>query len=196
MKRKVILIISVLAIIVLFGCGPEPTPTMSMADIQSTAIANAWIALTQTQAAIPTVTDTPIPPTPTITFTPAPTFTPFPTVVPPTLPDTSATDPCNEPPPLKPLGTLVKVKFVNKTEGSINLAFGMVKENDKKECGTYNFSIGRYEEPEVTVLAGCYWGYAWILDPPSTAQTPDVLCVTDTSKITAIWITTEVINFH
>jgi hypothetical protein len=88
------------------------------------------------------------------------------------------------------------VRFLNKTESSLNLAFGMTQENEEKECGTYNFTIGRYEEPEVTVLAGCYWGYAWVQDPPSTSKTPDVLCMTDTSKSYSIWITAEVMNFH
>jgi hypothetical protein len=91
---------------------------------------------------------------------------------------------------------MVKIKFVNKTEGSVILSFGMAQENSLKECGTYSFSLGRYEEPEVQVLAGCYWGYAWVLDPASIAQTPDVLCVTDTTKTTAIWISKEVIGFH
>ena len=196
MKRKSIFVISILVIAALTACGPEPTPTLSVEDAQNTAIAAAWAALTQTQAAMPTATETPIPPTPTLTFTPPPTFTPFPTVVPATLPDTSATDPCNEPPPAEPKGKLVKVMFLNKSDSTVNLSFGMTKENDQKECGTYSFTIGRYEEPEVTVLAGCYWGWGWVLDPPSIAKTPDVLCVTDTSKTTSIWITSEVISFH
>jgi hypothetical protein len=196
MKRKLMSVLSVLIIAVLSACGSDATPTMSVADAQNTAIAAAFVALTQTQAAIPTATETPVPPTPTETFTPAPTNTAFPTLVPPTLPDTSATDPCNEPPPIEPVGATVKVTFSNKADGSLNLAFGLTKENDKKECGTYNFTIGRYEQPEVTVLAGCYWGYAWILDPPSTAKTPNVICLTDTSKTYSVWITSEVINIH
>jgi hypothetical protein len=199
MKRKFISVISVLVIAALSACGPAPTPTMSVGDIQGTAMADAWIALTQTQAAIPTATQTPIPPTPTITITPAPTATLMllPTLVPATLPDTSATNPCNEPPPADPIGTKVKVKFLNKSNGNVTLSFGMMQENDKKECGTYSFSLGQYEEPEVEVLAGCYWGYAWIDGKvPSTAKTINSLCVTDTSKITAIWINAEVISFH
>lgn len=196
MKRKVIPAISILIIAALSACGPAPTPTMSVADIQGTAVADAWIALTQTQAAMPTATQTPIPPTPTLTFTPPPTPTPFPTLVPATLPDTSATDPCNEPPPVEPKGAVVKVKFFNRTDSSLNLSFGMMKENDKKECGTYSYTIGRYEEPEVQVLAACYWGYAWVLDPPSTSQTPDALCLTDTSKTYTIWINADVMGFR
>ena len=196
MKRKVIPAISVLIIAALSACGPAPTPTMSVADIQGTAVADAWIALTQTQAAMPTATQTPIPPTPTLTFTPPPSPTPFPTLVPATLPDTSATDPCDEPPPATPKGAVVKVRFLNKTDSTVNLSFGMTKENDKKECGTYSYTIGRYEEPEVQVLSGCYWGWGWVLDPPSIAKTPDVLCITDTSSTTSVWITDEVISFH
>jgi hypothetical protein len=196
MKRTRISVILALALLALSACGPEPTPTLSVIDAQNTAIAAAFAALTQTQAAIPTATETPIPPTSTLTFTPAPTFTPFPTIVPPTLPDTSATDPCNEPPPQEPTGALVKVKFLNKSDGTVNLAFGMTQENTQDECGTYNFTIGRYEEPEVTVLAACYWGYAWILDPESIAKTPDNLCMTDASKSYTVWITSEIISFH
>ncbi|MBI5952584.1 MAG: hypothetical protein HY865_13080 [Chloroflexi bacterium] len=202
MKRKILSVISILVIGALSACGPEATPTLSVVDVQGTAIADAWMAVTQTQAAIPTATATPIPPTPTETLTPASTIAPL--IIPTldlapvaTLPDTSTTNPCNEPPPTKPLGTTVKIKFLNKSDGDVALAFGMTQENDKKECGTYNFTLGRYQELEVQVLAGCYWGYGWVTgNKPSTSQTPDVLCVTDTSKTTAIWITAEVINFH
>jgi hypothetical protein len=197
MQRKLMSVISVLVIAVLSACGPEPTPTMSVADIQGTAIADAWIALTQTQAAIPTATQTPIPPTPTLTFTPPPTIALVPTLVPATLPDTTAVDPCNDVPPSDPKGTVVKVKFLNKSNGVATLSFGMAKENSLKECGTYSYTIGQYEEPVVEVLAGCYWGYAWIDGKvPSTAKTTDYLCVTDTTKTTSIWINAEVINFH
>jgi hypothetical protein len=197
MKKKYPTILSILIILVISACGSAPAPTLTAADVQGTAVAAAWVAITLTQAAIPTATVTPIPPMPTETFTPLPTFTPFPTLVPATLPDTSATDPCNEPPPAEPKGDIVKIKFVNKSDGNVSLSFGMTKENDEKECGTYSFYIGRYGESEAQVLAGCYWGFGWVDGKvPSTARTPDVLCVTDTSKTTAIWITAELINFH
>lgn len=197
MQRKLLSVISVLVIAVLSACGPKATPTMSVADIQGTAIADAWVALTQTQAAMPTATQTPIPPTPTLTFTPPPTIALMPTLVPATLPDTTAIDPCNDVPPAEPKGDVVKIKFLNKSKGTATLSFGMVKENSLKECGTYSYTIGQYEEPVVQVLAGCYWGYAWIDGKvPSTAKTVDYLCVTDTSKTTSIWINAEVINFH
>jgi hypothetical protein len=197
MKRNLVSVISILVIAVLSACGPAPTPTLSAADVQGTAIADAWIAMTMTQAAIPTATPTPIPPTPTVTFTPPPTLTPFPTLVPATLPDTSAIDPCNEAPPAEAKGAKVKIKFINKSGGNVALAFGMVQENEFKECGTYSFSLAKFDEPVVDVLAGCYWGYGWIDGKAtSTAKTINNLCVTDTSKITAIWINAEVISFH
>ena len=63
MKKKYPTFLSILLIVVISACGPAPTPTLSVADVQGTAVANAWIAITQTQAAIPTATQTPIPPT-------------------------------------------------------------------------------------------------------------------------------------
>ena len=80
MKIKYPVSISILLITLISACGPTPAPTLSAADVQGTAVANAWVAITQTQAAIPTATQTLIPPLPTITFTPLPTFTPYPTL--------------------------------------------------------------------------------------------------------------------
>jgi hypothetical protein len=199
MNRKYLSIASIVIILTLAACGPALEPTLSADDLANTAIAQAWAAVTLTQAAIPTATATPIPPTPTLTFTPLPTFTPVMVspIAPATLVDTSATDPCNEPPPYEPKGILVKVKFVNKSGGNVNLAFGMTEKNSLGECGTYTFTLGTYDEPVVTVLAGCYWGYGWVTGKtPSTAKTIDFLCVTDPNQVPAIWIGPEVISFH
>ena len=199
MNKKYLTILTLLTITILSACGPAPAPTLSAADIQSTAVVDAWIAITQTQAAIPTATATPIP---TATFTPLPTFTPIsistlPPVVIPTE-TAAADDPCNQPPPTEPKGVKVKVKFVNKSGGHVDLSFGMNSPNALKECGTYSFSLGQYVEPTVTVLAGCYLGYAWITgDTPSVAKTGStILCVTDPNVERSIWITAETIGFH
>ena len=199
MNKKYLTIFTLLTITIISACGPAPVPTLSAADAQGTAVADAWIAITQTQAAIPTSTATPIP---TATFTPLPTFTlmpitPLPSLVIPTE-TTAANDPCNQPPPAKPLGVQVKVKFVNKSGGHADLAFGMNQPNSLKECGTYSFSFGQFDESIVTVLAGCYWGYAWITgDLPSVAKTGStILCVTDPNVERAIWIGAETIGFH
>lgn len=200
MNTKYLTIFILLTLLMLTACGPAPTPTLNAEDVANTAIADAWVAVTQTQAAIPTATATLIP---TVTFTPLPTFTPIPIstlppLIVPTATISAADDPCNQPPPIKPNGAQVKVKFVNKSGGHVDLSFGMTAPNNLKECGTYGFSLGAFDEPVVTVLAGCYWGYAWITGKtPSVAKTGDtILCVTDPSVERAIWITIDTIGFH
>jgi hypothetical protein len=186
----------ILIILALAACGPASTPALSADDIRNTAVADAWIAMTMTQASIPTATLTLIPPSPT----PTSTLTPFPTlppVVPTAVPPTQAADACGQVPPIEPKGALVKVKFVNKSGGSVNLSFYMTTPNDKGECVTYTFVLGRYDEPIETVLAGCYWAYGWVTgDEPSTAQAINTMCITDPNKVPAIWISSEVISFH
>ncbi len=199
MNKKHLTILTLLSLIILSACGPAPEPTLTAEEIANTAIAGAWIAITQTQAAIPTATATPIP---TATFTPLPTLTlaPLPSLVPPTIAPTAGEDPCNLPPPSEPKGTLVKVKFVNKSDGNAILSFGMIQPNSLGECGTYGYTLGRYDQPVVTVLAGCYWAFAWIDKPDtnqtSTAKNVNALCITDPVQEPDIWISAEVINFH
>ena len=196
MKRKFITVISILIITVLSACGPAPTPTLSVVEVQGTAVAQAWLAMTMTQLAMPTATQTPIPPSPTATFTPLPTIE-IPTLAPAaTLPSAATANPCNDVPPVKPLGDVTKILFVNKTDSNLNLSLGMIQANSLKECGTYSFTLNKFDQPEVTVLAGCYWGYGWVASPPSTPQTASSLCVTDKSKTYQVWITKDLIAFH
>lgn len=186
-------------ILTLAACGPEPEPTSSPSDLANTAIAVAWTEVYMTQAAIPTAT--PLPPTPTLlpTLAPLPTSPVLvvPTSVAPTLPSNTTSNPCDAPPPYQPKGTMVQVKFVNRSDGSVNLAFGMIEPNSLDECGTYSFSIGRYDEPVVKILAGCYWAYGWVTgEKPSTAKNIEALCITDPNHVPAITIGTEVIAFN
>jgi hypothetical protein len=179
--------------LVLAACGAPAEPTLSAPDVANTAMAVAWTDIARTQAAIPTATA--LPPT----LTPAPVPTLFPTLPPlPTAgpPATATPDLCNQPPPTEPRGATVQVNFKNKSGGNLNLGFGMQRANSLGECGTYNFSLGQFESPTVRVLAGCYWGYAWISgDKPSTAQTINNLCVEDPGVVYAVTIGTEVIEF-
>lgn len=198
MSLKVHFIIFVLIGVILSACGPAPEPTLSAGDLANTAVANAWLALTATQAAIPTATAT-FPPTET--FTPQPTFTPIPLPTLPPIQPTSGSaigvaptnNPCYEPPPLKPKGTLVQIKLVNNSKGLVDLNLGMENQNTQGECATYFFRLGRYDQPVVSVLAACYWGYAYITDPTSNAKTPKPLCLTDTTKTVLVSINAEVI---
>lgn len=200
MIKKYLLVFSALFALIISACGAEATPTISAADIASTAMADAWIAITQTQAAMPT--NTPIPPT--LTFTPQPTFTFVPTQPvqptnpPATLAVAATQGECDQPPPLEPQGALVNVDFRNESKGQVNLSLGMNSPNAKKECVTYSFSLGSGGGiVDAKVLAGCYWGYAWITgDEPSIAKTGNILlCMTDTSGIHHIVITKERIEF-
>jgi len=193
MTKKFPSLLSCLIILTLAACGPAPTPTLNVDDVRNTAVADAWIAMTLTQAAIPTATVTP-------TLTPPPTLTPFPTLPPisPTPLQAVATiDPCNQPPPLEPKGSQVQVKFVNKSGGNVNLSFGMNSPNTLGECVTYSYTLGTFAEEVATVLAGCYWAFGWVDGKqPSTARTIDLLCLSDPNKAPAVWISTEVISFH
>ena len=194
MKKKFPAILSLLMIAIVSACGPAPTPTLTVEDLQGTAAANAWLAVTQTQAALPTATATPVPPTATNTIAPLPTFTFVPTFVPATAVNTESA--CNQPPPVVSKGVLVPVKFVNVSGGNVNLSFGMNSPNVHGECVTYSYTMGEFDTAVVKVLAGCYWAYAWVDgSSPSTAQTLENLCVSDPNAEPDIVIGTEVIEF-
>ncbi|HEY2981409.1 MAG TPA: hypothetical protein VGJ22_09535 [Anaerolineales bacterium] len=190
MKKSLLRYVGVLMLVLISACGPAPEPTLSAEDFASTALANAYTQVAMTQAAIPTAT--PIPPTLTPTFTPLPTSPPLPTSVPVTA--TAMTDPCEGVPPVEPQGDTGRVKLVNKSKGQVNLSFGMYQANSLGECGTYSFSLGIFDAPTVTVLAGCYWGYAWITgNAPSIAKTINAICVGSGATI-SVTIGTEVIS--
>lgn len=196
MKKKYLITLSILIIAIVSACGPAPTPTLSVTDLQSTAAAAAWLAVTQTQAALPTATTTatPVPPTATLAFTPLPTLPPLPTFAPATAVNTESA--CNQPPPVTSKGVLVPVKFINKSEGNVTLAFGMNSPNTHGECVTYSYTLGEFETPVVKVLSGCYWAYAWVQgSKPSTAQSIELLCVNDPNLEPDIVISKEVIVF-
>lgn len=196
MKKKFLSIVSMLIIITLSACG-SAEPTMSVEDLANTAVADAWIAITQTQAALPTAT--PIPPTftPEPTATLAPTLQPLPTLAPlaTAAAGAPATDPCNQIPQLEPKGAVTNVEFTNDSQGQVNLSFGMTTPNDKGECYTYSFGLGRGDVVPAKVLVGCYWGYAWITgDEPSVARTGGtIICLSDSTVIYHVTVTKETI---
>lgn len=197
MKIKFLYILSILIIITLAACGTAQ-PAMSSADIANTAVAEAWIAITQTQAAMPTATLAPPTATPAPTLAALPTLPPFPTLAPATMSAGPTTVPCDQVPPEEPKGTLVNVEFKNVSQGSANFTFGMNSPNDKGECVNYTISLGKGNVVPMKVLAGCYWGYAWITgDEPSIARTGGtIICVTDTSLIYHVTITKEMISLN
>lgn len=203
MKQKFLITISILAIFILSACGGgEATPEISAEDIAATAVAQAWLVMTQTAAAVPTAT--PEPPTATLqpinTLPPAaiPTLGILPTLPPATVAvAVSPTPECNQIPQPEPKGALTTVEFYNQSGGSVNLAFGMISPNDKGECYTYSFTLSNGDVAPTKVLAGCYWGWAWINgSDTSVAKSGDkVLCVTDTAAIYKVLITSERVDF-
>ncbi|MEW6400791.1 MAG: hypothetical protein AB1649_03265 [Chloroflexota bacterium] len=197
MKTKSLGIASLVLVLILSACGPAPEPALSANDIANTAMADAWIMVTLTQAALPTATATVTPPPATPTWTPQPTFTFVPTSAPSTPTLTAAQNPCNQPPPPQPKGLMVDVQFINKSDGNVDiLAFGMISANAEGECGTYNFSFGRFNSPVVKVLAGCYWAWASISGRNnSDAENLSPLCVTNASQLWEIQVGPEVIEF-
>jgi hypothetical protein len=198
MKKK-LYFIAVIVVFLASACGPAPEPTLTVLEIQDTAVALALTSVAMTKAALPT--NTPLPtqiPTLAEPPTPFPTLQPLasPTSVVAAVPTATQVNPCNEPPPFEPKGTTVQVRFVNKSKGKVNLAFGMLEENDEGECGTYNFTIGPRMSPEFTVLAGCYWAWAPITGTEnSIAKSPYDICLTDTSQTRGVTITKETIGF-
>jgi len=84
MKRNLSIVGAVL-ILLASACSPQAAPTMNPQDIQHTAEAAAFTVVAQTQEAQPT--NTPLPPTATLTLTPLATLTAPPTqTIDPALP--------------------------------------------------------------------------------------------------------------
>ena len=194
MNKKLLYLLVACLVLLMSACGPAATPTLSATEVAGTALSVAYAQLAATQAALPTATATAIPPT----DTPLPTLPPAPTLAlaVPTIavPTTASQDPCNGVPPAKPKGDTAQVRFVNKTKGQVNLSFGMYAANTEGECGIYSFALSVYDNPTVTVLAGCYWGYAWInAKTPSVAKSTSEMCV-DSGGSISVTITTETIG--
>jgi len=192
MKKLLPTFLSVSMTMALASCAPETTPTLSSIDLADTAVAFAWTEVGLTHTAFPSATVAPPTATPPPSPAPVASLAPIATVGPPA---SETPDPCNLPPPVPVQGQRVQVTFVNKSGGSMNLGLGMIQPNALGECGTYNFSIGVFESPTVQILAGCYWGFAWISGiKSSTAQTIANLCMQDSSIAWQIIIGTEVIE--
>ncbi len=197
MKQKIFILTLTFIFLTISACGGSAEPTLSPQDQASTAMAEAWLAITQTQAALPT--STPIPPTNTPEPTPTllPTIAVLPTFTSTTVAAVPTQDECNQVPPLEPQGALVKIEIKNESGGSVNLSLGMNAPNDKKECVTYSFTLGNNNNvTAATVLAGCYWGWGWV-DAPSGQEDSiarsgsQLICMNSQSVIYKILVTKE-----
>ena len=160
--RKLIFILAIFGIL-LSACSATPTeetpPPITAEDIQATAISMAWTMAAQTQAAIPTATNTPVPPTETPTETPVPptvtpaiTNTPLPTA-------TSEKDPCD-----KPLGewsgTATKILVMNETKTTVNVSLYLYS-NYAGYCGWVVGQIAGNQSQMFALPAGYYYASAF-----------------------------------
>jgi predicted small lipoprotein YifL len=198
MKQKFFCTILILIILSLSACG-SAEPTLNPEDQASTAVAEAWLIITQTQAALPT--STPIPPTntPEPTLTPPPTIPILPTLPPATVAVAPTQNECNQVPPLEPQGAQVRIEIKNESNGSVNLSLGMNSPNDKKECVTYSFTLSNNNNPvAANVLAGCYWGWGWVdgKEDSIARSGSQLLCMTDANVIYKILVTKERVEFR
>lgn len=175
MLKKVLPFLLALTIL-LTACAPQAAPTMAPADVQGTAISAALTMVAMTQLAIPT--NTPIPPTETPSPTPLPTFTAPPPVIPtleqfvlPTATSAPA-DPnnCNKPLNVGEAGPTKNVRIENTMSSTVNLSLNMYKPNPFGQCGALSYVVNKGEKRKIAIPSGYWYAYAWVLDPPSTAE--------------------------
>lgn len=169
MKKKIFLVLAVLAVF-LAACGGQPAePTLSPEQVQGTAIDAAFTMVAQTQAAVPT--NTALPPTETPSPTPLPTFTPpaTPTTDFALLPTatqaaavTGGPDNCLHPLNVAEAGPQSNVRFENDSGGTkVTLSLNL-ETNAHGQCGTLVYTLGKNEKLVVSLPKGTYFAYAWI----------------------------------
>jgi len=157
--------------LIVSACGSQATPTVDAAELQSTAVAAALTILAETQAAIPT--NTPPPPTATITNAPVPTntFIPLPTQGAESTPNiggnVATEDPCiNQLLPDKLTGNSIKIRVDNPTKGTINLSVYLQSGSPQGVCGYRAYVLAPQDSLVITDLVeGCYSLWAWNPDP-------------------------------
>ncbi len=160
--KKLIFILALFGLL-LSACSGTPTeetpPPLTGEDVQATAISMAWTMAAQTLTAMPTATNTPVPPTETPTITPIPptatpaiTNTPIPSATP-------EKDPCD-----KPLGewtgTATKILVYNETKSAVNVSLYLY-DNYAGYCGYVTGQIAGNQSQMFALPAGYYYAYAF-----------------------------------
>lgn len=199
MKRKFLLVISLIMVLILAACGPQATPGLNMTDVQNTALVLAMTGIAMTQSSMPTAT--PVPPTAIpvtelamlITLPTSALETPI--VAPVNNSTASPTPDCYQPPPAKLSGTQVQIRLVNKSDGPVDLSMGMYEPNDRGECYTFAFFVSKNSSETVTILSGCYWMAGYQNGPKPSTPRVNYICLTDTSQTRGISINNNSIGF-
>lgn len=171
MYKKIIPIMTLIAVLAT-ACASQPAvPTLSPEEVQGTAISGALTIVAQTQAAIPTAT--PLPPTETPSPTPLPTFTPLPlptldlAILPTatTAPSTSGGT-CSGLMNIAEAGPQSNVRFENRTSGgTVGLSIFMYAPNAFAQCGNMPsnpYTIIKNASLVVSLPKGSYYAYAWV----------------------------------
>jgi len=184
--KKLIFILAALSML-LAACGgtsAEATPTLSLENVEATAFAAAWTMAAETQAAMPTATNTPVPPTLTPTVTPIPatatpavTNTPLPTA-------TKEKDECN-----KPLsgwsGKESKILVVNETKSTVIVSL-FLYQSSRGYCGYLSTTLNKKQSTTFTVPIGFYSVSVWTVagEQPSFSHWLDLTGVLNPDKHT------------
>ncbi|MBC7876085.1 MAG: hypothetical protein H7Y59_02855 [Anaerolineales bacterium] len=170
MKRLSILSQALAIMLIVSACDAKATPTVNPVDLQSTMVAAASTLVAETQAAIPTAT---LPPTATITNTPASTAT-----IPP-LPTLGATftaspsgnsgagDPCiNNVLPASLVGETIQIRIDNPTKATITVSVYLQQSSPQSVCGYRSYALTAGQSLVINDLVeGCYTLWAWNPDP-------------------------------
>jgi hypothetical protein len=165
MKLKFLVHIMALALLI-SACGaPAAIPTIDPLSVQSTAVAAASTYISQTQAAIPTITAIPASETPTSTPLPTetldaalstPTIILIPTDLPTFTPQPAAgNDPCNKA-LLTWQGPTATFTIVNETKPQGNIILLMSVVTKTGECGWLNIYSTTFSGPVGTYSAGAF----------------------------------------
>jgi hypothetical protein len=185
--RKVLPLILGLTIL-LSACGPKAEPTIDAASVQATALAMAYTMSAQTQAAIPTATETLVPtetptlPPPTATFA-LPTF---PALDQATATKASSNDgPCYHTMMPDPPGQKFVLRILNTNKAPVSGSICLYQDRGQGVTGIIGVSLARNGDVILNVPQGCYSAYFWVNDPktPSTAS-GSALCANNSDKWT------------
>lgn len=202
LKRFSILAQMLVITLILSACGagePQATPTINPVDLQNTLVAAASTLVAETQAAIPTAT---IPPTATMTSTPAFTATipPLPTLgatfTASPVPNPYAGDPCiNTLLPASLEGEKIKIRVDNPTKAAINLSVYLQSGNPQGLCGYRAYTLAAGGSLVIgDLIVGCYSLWAWNPDPKEYFMVTNGTHCLDTSQPWAFDITPNGIN--
>jgi hypothetical protein len=189
LKHKIYIVIGLA--LILSACGSQAAPTIDPVQIQATAAVMASTMSAQTQAAIPTLTQTPLP---SPTMLPTSTETPVPTVVVVELTATSSsTDPCNTPLFANPASSdggkndkKANIQIRNSTKAPITVSLYLSK-NAFGQCGFVSYVLSPSQSVTISgqLPLGCYYASAYVNDPKKPSRPNGAsACITGDDRTT------------